>query len=216
MQNIDGQPAVWLDGDQRRDVVGEEFQAEHLNRLVAWLKNNPGLHPVAWLMPEPSNKYDPNAVQVWMCGGVVGYLPRFLAALWQPAIVAMRAAYNGMNVACAAEIEEPESGDWVSSPGVPQVVLTLPWLPGAKDAAKPSPKAKRQAISTSIASVSIGLKCIACKAVMPVPFEDIRMQQRVKCACGVPIPYEPSDIKGAIDELRDMSTLLKIAMKGTK
>ena len=61
----------------------------------------------AVLLPEPDNKYDPNAVRVVVLPeGVIGYLKRADAVAYRPAID--RLAANGMLTACRASL----SGGW--------------------------------------------------------------------------------------------------------
>lgn len=72
--------ATLFTGRQTLEVVGESHYQQHLWRLVGG-KQDGVRHPVvAVLLPEPSNKYDANAIQVQIDGGVVGYLGRDDAA----------------------------------------------------------------------------------------------------------------------------------------
>lgn len=54
------------------------------------------------LVPEPQNPYDKHAVAVIAGGGVVGYLPRDMAAHWQPVLLA--AASEGFTVLGKAQV----------------------------------------------------------------------------------------------------------------
>ena len=57
---------------------------------------------LAWLVPEPENVYDPNAVAVHIEGRHVGYLPRELASTHSAAIASLGG--DGKPVGCKAEI----------------------------------------------------------------------------------------------------------------
>jgi|GEM_PF-2047806 len=100
VKDVDGTKAVWLEPETELHVVGESFYRDHLRALV---KAGVGRNTVAWLVPEPDNPHDPNAVAVMVHKGKVGHLSRENAASWQPALLALMTAYDAP-VACSADI----------------------------------------------------------------------------------------------------------------
>jgi hypothetical protein len=67
-------------------IVGEASYQPHI-RTVA--RRHPDKFEIE-LCAEPQNPYDANAVAVFADGKVVGYLPREMAAWWQPAVLAAK------------------------------------------------------------------------------------------------------------------------------
>lgn len=72
----------WAKGHgYQHEVVGESHYQETLERIAGGRQvYGARKRCVATLVPEPSNKYDANAVRVDVKGKVVGYLPREKAA----------------------------------------------------------------------------------------------------------------------------------------
>jgi len=66
--------------DYRFDIVGESRCRDHLSACIRQadvaLREAGEIETVAELVPEPSNQFDPNAVQVWINGGRVGYISK--------------------------------------------------------------------------------------------------------------------------------------------
>lgn len=126
---------MWLAPDVELEVVGESFHAGHLGRLLADGKHDLGLSLVAWLVPEPANPHDPNAVMVWLCGGQVGHLARGAAAIWQKELVALSREHQAQ-VACLAEIRGGQRPSvWLRVPSdSPQV----PEHRGGRDGPRPA------------------------------------------------------------------------------
>jgi HIRAN domain len=61
----------------RQEVAGESHYADAIAKVLGpvgqqWKE----VQATAQLVPEPTNKYDPNAVQVLIAGSLVGYLPK--------------------------------------------------------------------------------------------------------------------------------------------
>jgi hypothetical protein len=108
LREVEEEKVTWLFGDFLEDAVGESHYQPGLDR-VAGGKTPAGHNDevCAWLVPEPENKYDHNAVRVDIRGEPVGYLPAELAVVWQPVVLALMARY-GRPVACAAII----TGGW--------------------------------------------------------------------------------------------------------
>ncbi len=77
--------AVWLTGGGRVDAVGEASYQEALGRCVGGKCEDGWDEEVTvYLRRQPSNPYDPQAVQVMVGGEHVGYLSRADAAAFQP------------------------------------------------------------------------------------------------------------------------------------
>jgi hypothetical protein len=75
------QLGIVLDGDDTLHVVGESYRQDTLWQLVGGVCDEEVRFPiVAQLLPEPTNEYDHNAVQVLIDGQQVGYLSREDAA----------------------------------------------------------------------------------------------------------------------------------------
>ena len=65
--------------DYNYDVVGENFQRDHLTSLIRAHKafDVGVIFATAILEPEPTNEFDPTAVKVMIEGTQVGYIPKF-------------------------------------------------------------------------------------------------------------------------------------------
>lgn len=84
---------LWRRGDGiRRSVSGESFHEREIMTLLPPLREEPiVVQHQALLIPEPANRYDPNAVRVVIRGQHVGYLTREDAPLYQPMIARLLA-----------------------------------------------------------------------------------------------------------------------------
>jgi hypothetical protein len=96
------------DGTYQIEVVGESRYWDNLRKLAGSCENNAvEVIKTAYLVPEPRNPNDPNAVRVEIDRLTVGYLPRSVAAKLSPLlrarqIVAVQAtaritAFEGAN-----------------------------------------------------------------------------------------------------------------------
>ncbi|WP_175484307.1 HIRAN domain-containing protein [Modestobacter sp. DSM 44400] len=97
-------------------IVGEAAYQDYI-RLVNRRAHGGEFEIV--LRPEPNNQYDANAVAVLVDGKPVGYLPRAMARVWQPAVRASEAAgYVVAGTACVAGGTEdaPNLGVFGSAP----------------------------------------------------------------------------------------------------
>jgi len=79
-------PVTQLPEDGYLQVAGEVHYMGNLGPVLgrrdeALIEDVPAL-----LVREPSNAHDPNAIQVWVNGVMVGHLPRDVAAAWNPRI----------------------------------------------------------------------------------------------------------------------------------
>lgn len=71
---------VILDGDDDLDVVGESYRQDALWKIVGG-KSSERIRKevIGYLVPEPNNVYDPNAIGVWIQGLQVGFIAKELA-----------------------------------------------------------------------------------------------------------------------------------------
>lgn len=124
--SVEGQRAVWIAGPTcvRHEVVGEVQYPEQMQLVATWVRGRTDTVVPGWLTPEPQSGFDPYAVAIWVLGGKVGYLPRELAARWQPLLVRLNARYAA-SVACQATLDPPS----VANQGGHGIVLWLPLLP---------------------------------------------------------------------------------------
>lgn len=74
-----------------QEVAGESHYFEAIRQVLGATVDSNGIELIVTtqLVPEPSNKYDKNAVQVVVNGQVVGYLPREDAARHGPVLAAL-------------------------------------------------------------------------------------------------------------------------------
>jgi len=79
----DGMQVTVYEGDQTLEVVGESNYQDELHRVV----EEGGRDVYAILAPELDNRYDSNAVAVWVFGYKVGFLSRDDAAIYCSGIV---------------------------------------------------------------------------------------------------------------------------------
>ncbi len=71
---------VVLDGDDDLDVVGESYRQDALWRIVGGkTSERVRKETIGYLVPEPNNEYDPNAIGVWIQGLQVGFIAKELA-----------------------------------------------------------------------------------------------------------------------------------------
>jgi hypothetical protein len=99
---------TFSESDFYLDVAGESHYQDALASIVnGWTKEGANLETEAVLVPEPDNRYDPNAVGVWIGGMQVGHLSRHSAEVLQPCI--LKAISNTQRqVACRSVIR----GGW--------------------------------------------------------------------------------------------------------
>jgi hypothetical protein len=130
---VEGRETVWLTGAlaRRQEVADEDLNVDHVAAILHATGNLVGVPLVAWLVPEPDNGHDVNAVMIWIKGGRVGYLPRQDAFFWQQVIREFAHRYR-MPVACAAHAELPAEKSGETSL---QIVLWMPPLPWMQVAA---------------------------------------------------------------------------------
>ncbi len=98
------------------ELHGESFHRDYIETLLSKYGR---AKFVTVLVAEPDNPYDPNAVAVYVDGGLVGRLPKDVAPDWHPAIAA--AAAEGFVVAGTGSIfggtpDKPSLGIWGAAP----------------------------------------------------------------------------------------------------
>lgn len=109
--------AVLLEGDEIVEAVGESNYQPALTKLCGsdrWEEVR--FECIAALVPEPSNRYDPNAVMVQCDGHLVGYLSRGDAIAYGP--VVRRLAEQGKVIACNAMIAGRGPGSETKNRGI--------------------------------------------------------------------------------------------------
>lgn len=103
-------------GDIRVDVVGESNYQAAIRRACGW---QPGTDThfdcMAELVPEPTNKYDSNAIMVQIDGSCVGYLSRGDAVKFGAAI---KAAIQKQGVGCCRAMIAGRAGGETDNLGV--------------------------------------------------------------------------------------------------
>jgi hypothetical protein len=92
-------------GDETLEVVGESHYQEALWQIVGGRNPDPVRHETyAVLVPDLSNGYDPNAVEVRINGILVGYLSREDAAAYRPGLLRLMETSADHHVALHAVI----------------------------------------------------------------------------------------------------------------
>jgi hypothetical protein len=89
---------VELAGGAYCAVAGESHYTEAITRTlkICWSDQKDDRIFRAILVPEPNNKFDPNAVGVWSSSGQLGYLPREEAILYRRLFAEIRErGYDG-------------------------------------------------------------------------------------------------------------------------
>jgi hypothetical protein len=107
--------AAYLPGSLEIPVAGLQYHELAVQETLAAIAT--GTDADALLLPEPSNPHDPNAVAVYMSGGHVGYVPRDVAAVMQPALISMSASHGGLPAGCPTVVTAAE--------GKTRIVLTI-------------------------------------------------------------------------------------------
>mgnify|MGYP000896239109 FL=1 len=73
------------DGTFQIEVVGESKYFDNLRKIAGSNRDDDvEVVKTAYMVPEPSNQYDPNAIRVVVDQMTVGYLPRPAAAMLSP------------------------------------------------------------------------------------------------------------------------------------
>ncbi|TWI65183.1 hypothetical protein IP91_02590 [Pseudoduganella lurida] len=102
-------------GYREVEVVGESNYQPHLKRLVGTPdENGVAVACKAFLIPEPANQYDRNAIRVDIDGGTVGYLAKANAALFHQRLKDHGVA--GATTSCPAVIFGGKKMDRVRTP----------------------------------------------------------------------------------------------------
>jgi hypothetical protein len=80
-------PVVVIDGLDNLEVVGESNYQDALRGLVGARRDRVRLPVQATLVAEANNRWDSNAISVWIAGSLVGYLSRDDAAAVRPGLL---------------------------------------------------------------------------------------------------------------------------------
>jgi hypothetical protein len=109
--------AVWLEDDCTVAVVGEASYQDAIRQICGSRRwEDVRCEVTAALIPEPTNKHDPNAIQVQIDSKVVGYLSRGDALDYGPMM--QRLAARGKVAACKAVIAGRGQGSETMNLGV--------------------------------------------------------------------------------------------------
>jgi hypothetical protein len=130
--HLRAQGSVTLPGAQKVDVVGESHHQDELLALTGGARRYGGVdvEAVATLVPEPGNRFDPDAVAAAIDGVPVGYLRHRDAVRLRPLIDEALRRYG--TASCRAAIR----GGWDrgrGDVGAFGVVLLLPRAPDERD-----------------------------------------------------------------------------------
>lgn len=127
--------AVWFQGDERVAAVGEASYQEALCSVCGSYRwEDVQFDCLAYLLPEPDNPHDPNAVKVMVEGQHVAYLSRGDALDYRAAVQAM---FNQRKaIACDAMIAGRGPGSETSNLGI---FLHMPTPTEALKVAAPPP-----------------------------------------------------------------------------
>ncbi len=106
---------AYLPGRQQIPVVGLLYHEIAVRETLSAIAD--GKDADALLLPEPSNPHDAHAIAVYMSGGHVGYVPRDVAAVLQPALISKSASHGGMPGGCPALVSTAD--------GKSRIVLTI-------------------------------------------------------------------------------------------
>lgn len=190
IETVDAQRAVWIAGPKclRHEVVGEVYNPDQMRRVVSAVQGRTGACMQAWLLPEPQNPHDPNAIVVWVLGGKVGYLPRELAFQWKPIFASLYGRY-GAHVACQAQLDPPSQ----SNQGSFGVVVWLPALPSPQ----PTPS---QRVPSSMSALAPQPAAVARPALVSVP--SVQSPPFTAAVAGASLPLAAQELEQLRTELR--------------
>jgi hypothetical protein len=90
------QRAVLLRGTDTLEVVGESFYQESLRALVEPTGQRVRVPVEATLVAEANNRYDRNAISVWIQGRQVGHLSREDAQALRPGLLALQEEHDAL------------------------------------------------------------------------------------------------------------------------
>lgn len=113
--------ATLFAGSDTLEVVGESFYQDALWRLVGGFQPERVSHPCqATLLPEPTNRYDENAIEVLIAGHLVGHLSREDAVMYLPGLKRLMAGCDTGHVALGGVISGggPREGGRIGYLGV--------------------------------------------------------------------------------------------------
>ena len=116
---------VILDGDDDLDVVGESYQQNNLWELAGPRSSEKTrVEVIGYLIPEPENKYDPNAIGVWIQNKKVGFIAKELAREIVDDLLELMSKHNGSLIGLRGVIAG--GGHYDDGPGQLGVFLEYP------------------------------------------------------------------------------------------
>jgi hypothetical protein len=199
---------AWLAGDNSVHVAGESYHQDHIELAVQHF----GIHNpfCAWLIPEPENAHDKDAVAVYVGGGKVGYLPRDLAGRWHWALLELQAE-TGLRAACVGKFFVSAAvQDWVRNSQQVEVLLTMPHPP----AKPPKQSGMVETVPSgglTLGAIALDTKCQVCGATWRVDVETLSETETRPCSH--PFAYNQADVLLVVDRLRGVATKLKALTK---
>jgi len=111
-----------LEGDDDLEVVGESYRQDALWACVGYkTKDRIREDVIAYLVPDPSNNYDPNAIGVWIEGKHVGFIAKELAAEIGDDLASLMTKNTGTYIALRGVIAG--GGKYEDGPGMLGVFL---------------------------------------------------------------------------------------------
>ena len=210
LATVEGQRAVWLGspGVVRFEAVGEAHRPREIQRVVAAVQGRLDAPFPAWLIPEPQNSHDANAVMVWAFGGHVGYLSAEMAAGWSAILIAL-SRRHGARSACQATLDPPSAanqGGWGIAIWLPQ----LP-LPHASPSSAVAPQSMADP-STSGAVVSATLRDNA--PLRPAPAKPAEISPEALAALKVEVDAAKRELAEARSQLASVEEGLELQSFG--
>ena len=116
---------VIIDGDDDLDIVGESYQQNNLWELAGPRSSEKTrVDVIGYLIPEPENKYDPNAIGVWIQDKKVGFVAKELAREIIDDLLELMKEHNGSYVGLRGVIAG--GGTYADGPGQLGVFLEYP------------------------------------------------------------------------------------------
>ena len=144
-----------LDGDDDLDVVGESYQQDNLWSLVGRRTSQRiRVEVLGYLIPEPENKYDPNAIGVWIQGLKVGFVAKELAREINDDLLKLMSESHGSLIGLRGVIAG--GGEYADGPGQLGVFLEYPAFAFGQSGGQPdSSDASAGLMNSGYSSVSM-------------------------------------------------------------
>jgi HIRAN domain len=108
---------AWLPGTTEIPITGLRYYPKAVRDCLRGMPDGGQAEVDVVLLPEPENEHDANAIGVYTRAGQVGHVPRRVAAVLQPALIALSAAHEGLPAGSPARAE--------MRGGEPRIVLMI-------------------------------------------------------------------------------------------